>query len=89
MFITQKPSDQYELRIFVRGRPWIVKVDDQFLYHRELDNLRYAYVKNSLWPAVLEKALAKVKGNYEQLEGGFPANMMGFLTGVPIWTYTI
>ena len=44
VFITQKPSEEYELRIYVRGRPWIVKVDDQFLYHKELDNLRYAYV---------------------------------------------
>ena len=64
-----------------------MKVDDQFLFHKELDNLRYAYVSNSLWPAILEKAMAKVKGNYENLDGGLPANMLRFLTGAPVFTY--
>jgi hypothetical protein len=35
-----------------------------------------------LWPALFEKAYAKWKGQYEQLDGGFAANSLFALTGV-------
>ena len=88
IFVTKKTGKEYKLKLYVRGRPWIVNVDDQFLYHKELDNLRFAYYEDSLWIPILEKALAKIKGNYDQLEGGFPANMLRFLTGAPVFTYS-
>lgn len=41
----------------------------------------------SMWAPILEKAWAKVKGNYAQTDGGFVVNGLRSLTGVPTFTY--
>lgn len=40
-----------------------------------------------LWGPLLEKAWAKVKGNYDQADGGYTANGIRALTGVPVFEY--
>lgn len=42
---------------------------------------------SNIWGAILEKAWAKVKGNYLNAEGGFIANGLRALTGAPVFTY--
>ena len=41
----------------------------------------------SMWAAVLEKAWAKVKGNYINAEGGLVENAFSSLVGVPVFRY--
>ena len=41
----------------------------------------------SMWAPILEKAWAKVKGNYAQTDGGFVVSGLRSLTGVPVFTY--
>lgn len=38
---------------------------------------------NSIWGPLLEKAWAKVNGNFERTEGGFGLEPIGFLTNFP------
>ena len=42
---------------------------------------------NSRWGPIFEKAWAKMKGNYAQADGGFTANGLRSITGVPVFTY--
>ena len=43
----------------------------------------------SLWAPILEKAFAKVMGNYYNEKGGQPANSLRALTGAPVLTYKL
>ena len=40
-----------------------------------------------MWGALLEKAWAKVKGNYMAAEGGFTQTGLRVLTGAPVFDY--
>lgn len=40
-----------------------------------------------MWAPILEKAWAKVKGNYEMAEGGFSVSGLRAITGAPVFTY--
>ena len=40
-----------------------------------------------MWAPILEKAWAKVKGNYEASEGGFVVSGLRAITGAPVFTY--
>lgn len=53
-------------------------------------DLEFAFVDDSkkiLWGALLEKAWAKVKGNYDNIDGGFVNTGMRALAGVPVFSY--
>lgn len=38
-----------------------------------------------IWPAILEKAWAKVVGNYAKASGGIIVNSIRALTGIPVF----
>lgn len=40
-----------------------------------------------MWSPILEKAWAKVKGNYESSQGGFNVSGLRAITGAPVFTY--
>ena len=40
-----------------------------------------------IWPAIIEKAWAKVVGNYAKASGGIIVNSVRALTGVPVFQY--
>jgi len=42
---------------------------------------------DNLWAAIIEKAWAKVKGNYLVANGELTANGLNALTGIPVVTY--
>lgn len=39
-----------------------------------------------MWAPILEKAWAKVKGNFEMTEGGFNVSGLRAITGAPVFT---
>lgn len=95
IFITPEKNDAgiYTFRFFIRGKPWIVTVDDYFLFMTDdASNTRkpvFAGIgrNNHFWGMMLEKAWAKVKGNYLMADGGFMENGLRSLVGCPVFSY--
>lgn len=81
----------YSVNLYVMGIPVTVTVDDYlpFLrYETKPDGtrkLKYGYTgpDGSLWMPILEKAAAKLYGNYEMLSGGVSGQTIMMLTGAP------
>lgn len=72
IFVTKKLNKAgiYAVRLFIRGKPWLMTVDDNFLFMTWPERLRYNQfdlITSSLWASILEKAVAKLKGNYDHL----------------------
>jgi hypothetical protein len=62
----------YGLKFFVRGKPWVVSIDDLLLVRQ--DKLKFAQpdpYSGAMWGPLLEKGWAKVAGNYELSSGGY------------------
>jgi hypothetical protein len=70
-FVTNTVNDAgiYAVRFFIRGKPWIVTVDDEVAVVNNVDGssdllFADAGAGGSLWGPILEKAWAKMKGTY-------------------------
>mmetsp|Transcript_13133 Transcript_13133/g.22191 ORF Transcript_13133/g.22191 Transcript_13133/m.22191 type:complete len:156 (+) Transcript_13133:481-948(+) len=92
-FITQELNDAgiFAIRLFIRGKPWVLTIDDEFLFRstgsqnlyfadRDIDTL-------TLWGAILEKAWVKIRGGYIGADGGFTSTGVRALTGAPVFNY--
>ena len=93
---TKNTAGIHAIRFYIRGKPWVVAVDDELLWYNEngLDsngNRMLYFTKDAtyaaFWAPILEKAWAKVVGNYAQANGGFIITGARVLTGVPGFTY--
>lgn len=96
MFLTgtiRNEAGLYGVRFYVRGKPWVVVVDDHLLFDNRTGSEELLYGKNRLelgmWVPILEKAWAKVKGTYEQINGGPMQTGLKALTGAPVFSYSI
>ena len=78
-FVTQTDNHAgiYGIRFFIRGKPWVVDVDDYLLFnsptHPVAPQLQFAQPEatyGTMWAPILEKAWAKVKGSYENTHEG-------------------
>lgn len=84
----------YTVKLYIRGKPWLIQIDDEMLFEKgnNPQNLRFAKFdpkSNSLWAPLLEKAFAKVKGNYYNTIAGIPENSLRILTGAPLFHYQV
>ena len=86
----------------MRAKPHVVVVDDWMLFRHifEADSLTtFGFVESerfakygpqkAIWPMIIEKAAAKVKGNYCSLVAGYVSNSLKTLTGAPTGNYYI
>lgn len=87
----------FQVRLFVRGEPVNVIVDDRLPAY----NISRAmgYVENyplindqpskagAYWLTILEKAMAKLNVNYTGINGGHPGQAMRYMTGMPTVDY--
>lgn len=80
----------YTLKFFIRGKPWLITVDDIFLF-QDINDPKLYFSKvnsdNSMFSAIVEKAWAKMKGSYSSADTGFNVNGLRALTGSPVFTY--
>ena len=62
----------YAVKLYIMGIPVTVTIDDYLPFRKYTDSLLYSKIgpDNALWMPILEKAAAKLYGNYEFLEGG-------------------
>ena len=82
----------YGVTFYIRGKPWVVSVDDYMLFRGTQPPYSLKFSKQSrddlaIWGPVLEKAWAKVRGNFINVDGGVVKNGLRLLTGVPVFTY--
>jgi len=98
LFLTKEKNDAgiHAVKLYIRGKPWIVEVDDLFLVlnpkkWQVSDKLGSSFAKPSksgeMWAPILEKAWAKVKGSYENAGGGNLPGSFRMLTGAPVFFY--
>lgn len=93
MFVTQEVNSigATAVRFYIRGKPWVVTVDNELLfkYQRSPETVfaSPADDQNAMWAAILEKAWAKVKGNYLNADGGLMENGLHAVVGVPVFRY--
>lgn len=85
LFVTQTYSKDglYRLKLCKNGEWRDITVDDYFPVHVEGYPIFSKANGNELWVLLLEKAMAKVHGNYYTLRGGFANEGMMDLTGCP------
>ena len=93
VFLTQKKNSVgiFAVRVFLRNKPYILALDDNLMFYSH-GHLVFAQLSDdeaSAWGAVIEKAYAKVLGNYAKLNGNYIENGLRFLTGSPIFSYTL
>ena len=86
LFITQEYNEKglYQLKICKNGE-WVkVTVDDYIPCYYGGGPMFCRAEGDELWVLLLEKAYAKLHGNYCQLRAGFVSHGMSDLTGAPI-----
>lgn len=89
LFITKEYNEKglYQLRI-CKGGEWVkVTVDDYIPCYYSGGPMFCRASGDELWVLLLEKAYAKVHGNYVQLRAGFVSHGMSDLTGAPCREY--
>ena len=69
--------------------PITVSVDDQIAYIGERTWAASMTPTGARWPLLMEKAMAKMRGNYSHLKGGQPYRGIRFLRGGPWNSYDI
>ena len=86
----------YFLDLFIRGKPWTVVVDDIFLFKSASSGFDKYILKaarlgddRSLWGPLVEKAWAKIVGNYEVADYGLMKNGFRVLSGAPTFGYSL
>ena len=92
MFVTKEKNDAEAIavRFYIRGKPWVLTVNEQMLF--QYSNPRLVFTQpptdeKSMWGPIIEKAWAKMKGNYLISEGGFVENGFHYLVGIPAFRY--
>lgn len=77
------PTGVYVVRLNDGGE-WKYIILDDLLPCDKLNMLAFSGARhNQLWVPLVEKAYAKLRGNYEAIEGGNPAEGLRLLTGWP------
>jgi len=90
LFITDSYNEFgiYQLRVCKNGEWIVVTVDDYIPCHVNGGPMFSSCRGNELWVVLLEKAYAKLHGNYWQLRAGFVSHGMMDLTGCPTMRYS-
>lgn len=91
LFITKEVSSTgvYRVKLCKNGEWVTVTVDDFFPCYPEGEPLFAKSHGNELWVLLLEKAYAKLHGNYFLLRGGFVNEALLDLTGCPSISYDL
>lgn len=88
--ITDNGDGTYTVRLYDAGTPRHIRVDADF-YRDGNGNPAYAHGADTreIWPAIIEKAYAKMNGGYDDIVSDKPRAALLALTGnVPHWSHT-
>jgi len=95
--ITQDTNDAgvYAVRLYVRGKPWVVTVDDYVATFFDNKNNATTPIfssigsNNQFWAIILEKAFAKIKGTYASTNTANFLEVISTFAGCPVFQYNI
>lgn len=84
VFITRtyNPNGLYGVKLCVDGEWKVIGIDDYIptVYNKPA----FTRGKNSeIWVMIIEKAWAKIFSSYENIEAGYPTEVLNCLTGAP------
>ena len=96
LFLTDSKNSAgiYAVRFFIRGKPWVITVDDYIPFVKNKTDGKFYPMNaklgenNDFWAIILEKAWAKMKGNYLHTYSGFTENGLSNLLGFPVFSYS-
>jgi hypothetical protein len=78
----------YGLTFYIRGKPWVIDVDDKLFFSRGKLTFAQPSKKGLMWGPILEKAWAKVRSSYLDDSNDLLGIGIRALTGFPVFTYT-
>jgi len=75
----------YAVRMYISGEAHEVVVDDRFPFDEKHNNWAFSRCdkEHEIWVLLIEKAWAKLFGNYQRIEGGTAGEALYPLTGCP------
>lgn len=79
----------FAVNAYVRGKPTIITVDDYLPESGGTPIFANVGWDGAIWAPVLEKAWAKVNGNYEKIELGWAYESMRFMSGCHVDYYDV
>ena len=86
----------YKVNLYIRGKPWSVLVDDIMLFKKKANGIDSLTLKaalvskdRALWGPIVEKAWAKVVGNYANADYGLLKTGLRVVTGAPTFGYSL
>jgi hypothetical protein len=83
------PDGLFEVQLYMHGKPYRVTIDDRLPLYSGAGTDEHATISfeqsedGSWWPAILEKAFAKMVQNYARTDGGLQFEALRTLTGLP------
>ena len=91
LFITKEYNDEgvYRVKLCKDGEWREVTIDDYFPCFPKAGPFFSRAHNNELWVLLLEKAYAKLHGNYKTLCGGSPHEALMDLTGCPTTSFKV
>ena len=90
MFISGDQVNQqgvYNVKLYKNGLPLTIMIDDKLPSTTNSSLVFAKAVDNVFWPALLEKAYAKIHGSYESIKSGHSSEVLRDLTGAPTFTH--
>jgi hypothetical protein len=83
------PQGIVALKLFHLGAPFTIYLDEivPFVGSSTMLNFSQPTYTNALYGIFLEKAWAKVNGNYAFIEGGWETEAIRFISGAPTATF--
>ena len=73
----------FAVKLFVKGKPTIITVDDYVPFMKDQIYTDRRAPDGSFWGPIIEKAFAKMVGNYELIANGWQVESFKYLTGAP------
>ena len=86
LFLTKEVNESgiYAVRFIINGEYKIITVDDYFVVNTDTGLPAFTMsTKPLIWPLILEKAWAKLNGNFESIITGYPHDVLSFLIPGP------
>lgn len=71
------------MKLFIKGKPEVITIDDYLPFYGNMVFFARRATDGDFWVSYLEKAFAKVNGNYEAIGGGWQSEAWRIMTGAP------